>query len=279
MTSQSLSTASKPPAPLNDDELPFSERDSAHIPGHWLLARLGKRVLRPGGLELTRQMLAHAGLKDHDVVEFAPGLGATAAEILGHDPRTYVGVDEDPKAAAIVEGIVAGKGHCVTSKAQETGLGAGSADVVVGEAMLTMQGDRGKQQIIAEAARLLRPGGRYAIHELGLEPDDLDADTKTRIRKDLARAIKVNARPLTSSEWTALLEAEGFEVDWIDTAPMALLNVRRNVADEGVMGVLRILRNVMRDKAARERVLLMKQTFTRYKRYMNGIAIVAHKRS
>jgi hypothetical protein len=58
-----------------------------------------------------------------------------------------------------------------------------------------------------------------------------------------------------------------------------LLNVRRNVADEGVMGVLRILRNVMRDKAARERVLLMKQTFTRYKRYMNGIAIVAHKRS
>lgn len=25
--------------------------------GHWVLARAGKRVLRPGGLELTRQML------------------------------------------------------------------------------------------------------------------------------------------------------------------------------------------------------------------------------
>ena len=27
------------------------------MPGHWVLARLGKRVLRPGGMELTRLML------------------------------------------------------------------------------------------------------------------------------------------------------------------------------------------------------------------------------
>ena len=27
------------------------------MPGHWVLARLGKRVLRPGGMELTRRML------------------------------------------------------------------------------------------------------------------------------------------------------------------------------------------------------------------------------
>ena len=25
--------------------------------GHWVLAKLGKRVLRPGGMELTTQML------------------------------------------------------------------------------------------------------------------------------------------------------------------------------------------------------------------------------
>ena len=27
------------------------------LQGHWILARAGKRVLRPGGLELTRRML------------------------------------------------------------------------------------------------------------------------------------------------------------------------------------------------------------------------------
>ena len=32
------------------------------MPGHWLLARLGKRVLRPGGLELTQRLLERFGL-------------------------------------------------------------------------------------------------------------------------------------------------------------------------------------------------------------------------
>lgn len=27
------------------------------MPGHWVLAQMGKRVLRPGGMELTRAML------------------------------------------------------------------------------------------------------------------------------------------------------------------------------------------------------------------------------
>jgi hypothetical protein len=39
------------------NHLPGQHLDSARMPGHWLLSRLGKRVLRPGGLELTRQML------------------------------------------------------------------------------------------------------------------------------------------------------------------------------------------------------------------------------
>ena len=37
--------------------LPGSELSASKMPGHWLLARLGKRVLRPGGLNLTRQLL------------------------------------------------------------------------------------------------------------------------------------------------------------------------------------------------------------------------------
>lgn len=70
-----------------------------------------------------------------------------------------------------------------------------------------MQGEKTKNAIVAEAARILRPGGRYAIHELGLVPEDLSKDIKTEIRKGLARAIKVNARPLTLTEWTEVLEA------------------------------------------------------------------------
>src|SRR6476660_1684537 len=48
-------------------------------PGHWLLARLGKRVLRPGGRQLTNRMIEALNIGPSDaVVEFAPGLGETA---------------------------------------------------------------------------------------------------------------------------------------------------------------------------------------------------------
>ena len=35
-------------------ERPGEGLKTEKMPGHWVLARLGKRVLRPGGMELTR---------------------------------------------------------------------------------------------------------------------------------------------------------------------------------------------------------------------------------
>ena len=92
-----------------------------------------------------------------------------------------------------------------------------------------MQGDKGKTAIVSEAARVLRPGGRYAIHELGVTPDDIDQAYYTELRKDLARAIHVNARPMTAAAWKQLLQDAGLEVEWVGTAPMALLAMRRNL--------------------------------------------------
>jgi len=83
-----------------DLPLPLATRHDAAVQGHWLLARLGKRVLRPGGAELTHKLLALADLAASDVVELAPGLGRTAAEIIHRRPRSYVGVEQDPNAAA-----------------------------------------------------------------------------------------------------------------------------------------------------------------------------------
>ena len=140
------------------------------------------------------------------------------------------------------------------------------------EVMLTMQGDKSKAAIVAEAARVLRPGGRYAIHELGVAPDDIDEEHYTQLRRDLARAIHVNARPMTAAAWRGLLEDAGLVVDWVDTAPMALLKMSRNLRDEGPGGAARIMWNVMRDKALRARVMEMRRTFTRYEKDMVNIA-------
>ncbi len=118
--------------------------------------------------------------------------------------------------------------------AAATGLPDASSDVVIGEAMLTMQGDAAKDAIVAEASRVLRPHGRYAIHELALIPDTVSEEMSTDIRQSLARAIRVNARPLTIAEWSRLLADHGLVVDHVATAPMALLQPRRVIADEGL---------------------------------------------
>ena len=132
--------------------------------------------------------------------------------------------------------------------------------------------------VLARAGkRVLRPGGRYAIHELGVTPDDIDEDYYTQLRRDLARSIHVNARPMTAAAWKELMEGAGLVVDWVDTAPMALLKVGRNIHDEGLGGFLRIARNVAADKALRRRVQEMAGTFKRYEKDMVGIALVAHK--
>ncbi len=279
--SQAFQSTATKPATNRDLPLPQSDRDPAHLQGHWLLARIGKHVLRPGGKKLTERMLANADIAGKDVVEFAPGLGLTTRAILERDPKSYRGVDRDPQVVDIISKLTSEKAtipaSCVQRDAADTGLESNSADVVIGEAMLTMQTERGKQAIIGEAFRLLRAGGTYSIHELGLQPDNLDESVKDEVRKALARSIKVNARPLTEQEWRELLEAEGFEVLWRGKEPMALLDMKRNIADEGIGGVLRILRNVLGNKDIRARVLNMKHTFDKYSNELTGIAFVVRK--
>ena len=279
--SQAFQSTATNPATNRELPLPQSDRDPAHLQGHWLLARIGKHVLRPGGKKLTERMLANADIAGKDVVEFAPGLGLTTRAILERDPKSYRGVDRDPQVVDIISKLTSEKAtipaSCVQRDAADTGLESNSADVVIGEAMLTMQTERGKQAIIGEAFRLLRAGGTYSIHELGLQPDNLDESVKDEVRKALARSIKVNARPLTEQEWRELLEAEGFEVLWRGKEPMALLDMKRNIADEGIGGVLRILRNVLGNKDIRARVLNMKHTFDKYSNELTGIAFVVRK--
>ena len=95
--------------------------------------------------------------------------------------------DRDQQVVDIISKLTSEKAtipaSCVQRDAADTGLESNSADVVIGEAMLTMQTERGKQAIIGEAFRLLRAGGTYSIHELGLQPDNLDESVKDEVRK------------------------------------------------------------------------------------------------
>lgn len=249
------------------------------LPGHWLLASLGKKVLRPGGIELTQRMLeALAVRSEDDVVEFAPGMGATARLLLGRAPRNYTAVERDEAAAAQMTKWLTPLGHrCILASAEATGLPAGCASAVCGEAMLTMQSGKQKLRILEEARRLLGPEGRYGIHELCLV--DVDSSLRKEIERELSMDIHVGVQPLTVPEWRDLLECAGFHVAWEAFAPMHLLEPRRVLRDEGIAGVARIAYNLARKPEARKRVFRMRSMFRRYGRHMRAIALVAVKRS
>jgi len=267
--------------PLNVQTMPIPGEalKVEKMPGHWLLAQLGKRVLRPGGRQLTDQMIEALHIRSSDdVVELAPGLGETARRTLKQKPASYTAVERDKDAAATVRKYLPEPNQrCVMGLAEDTKLPSASATVVYGEAMLSMQTPQKKAEIVQEAFRLLKPGGRYGIHELCLVPNDLNEDTKGEIQDELARAIHHGTRPLTTFEWQQLLYTEGFQVQAQAQAPMNLLEPWRLIRDEGLVGALRFVWNVAHNREARQRVLGMRRVFHKYRKHLAAVMLIGTK--
>lgn len=276
--------ASHRPTALPEHALtpPGAHLDVQRMPAHWLMARLGKRVLRPGGIELTRRLLTHTAIgPEDDVVELAPGLGRTGMLILSEGPRNYVGIERDDDAARFAEDTLQRGGfphaRVLHADASATPLLDGAASVVIGEAMLSMQTAATKQAIMREAHRCLRPGGRYAIHELAVMPDSIDPAVMTRIQADLSESIHVGVRIGTVREWTAWLERAGFAIDRVTVAPMHLLEPARVIRDEGIAGAARFLFNALRTPGAPRRLRAVRRVFHTHRRRLCAVAIVAHR--
>lgn len=247
--------------------------------GHWILAKVGKRVLRPGGRKLTQIMMNNLSINtSDDVVEFAPGLGFTASLACSRNPRSYTGIDRNREASELTKrNVHFANMKMILADASESTLPDGYASKVYGEAMLTMQPYEHKKEIVREAARILKQGGLYGIHELGLQPDNINEQIKQSLYKDLGSNIRVHARPLTVTEWEKLLTDEGFKIVNTDTNPMALLELKRVLQDEGFFRTLKIIFNVITHSELRKRILGMRDTFRKHKNNMNAIAIVAQK--
>lgn len=248
------------------------------IQGHWVLARAGKRVLRPGGIELTRKMLDALAISPKDrVVEFAPGLGATARMVLLRHPSAYWGVEREPAAAECLRRQLTGAGiQILLGQAEESGLPSACASVVYGEAMLSMQNPEQKNRIFVEARRLLAPGGRYGIHEMCFLPGTSD-HTRHEIHAAMAKEIHSGVRPLTQSEWGRLFEQNALKVTWCGEAPMHLLEPRRVLRDEGFIGGLRIAFNMATNPVLRQRILAMRELFHRYREHLGAISLVGQR--
>lgn len=126
---------------------------------------------------------------------------------------------------------------------------------------------------------MLRRDGRYLIHELALQPDDIDGSRFERIQTDLSIVIHVGVRIGTCREWQGWLAEAGFEVEHVTTAPMRLLEPDRMLRDEELLGMSRFAFNVLRTPGAAERPLSVRRMFRKHRDHLSAIAIVARRRA
>jgi arsenite methyltransferase len=78
-----------------------------------------------------------------------------------------------------------------------------SVDVIISNCVINLSGD--KPAVFREAARVLRPGGRFAVTDVVADPD-MDEET----RADLAKWTGCIAGALTEAEFRSELAAAGF---------------------------------------------------------------------
>jgi arsenite methyltransferase len=85
---------------------------------------------------------------------------------------------------------------------EEIPLPADSVDVIISNCVINLSGD--KAQVLREAARVLKPGGRFAVSDVVADPDMDDAT-----RQDMQAYTGCIAGALTRDEFTEALQAAG----------------------------------------------------------------------
>jgi len=154
---------------------------------------------------------AVADLTDGDLVlDLGSGAGADvliSARRVAPSGRA-IGVDMTDEMLELARANAAEAGvenaEFVKAYLEEMPLADASVDVVISNCVINLSGD--KPRVIAEAARVLRPGGRFAVSDVIADPD-MDQATKD----SMAAWTGCVAGALTEAEFRRALKNAGFD--------------------------------------------------------------------
>ncbi|NJK53052.1 MAG: class I SAM-dependent methyltransferase [Leptolyngbyaceae cyanobacterium SU_3_3] len=247
-------------------------------PGHQLLAAAGKKVLRPGGRIATEQLFQWANFQPGEtVLELASSFGDSAIALAQRYNLRVVGIEKNSDSIARARANVAAAGLSDRIQMIEDDIFhldrlSEQFDYVLAEAILTMQSPSGKAKILASIHDRLKPGGKFLSHELAAQ------NREAEIHRALAEVIRVNATPLSETNWIAACETAGLTVQHHHTSAMNLLNPQQMLRDEGAIGTARIFWNVLTQPPLRKRVLAMRRVFQKYQQDLGYIVLctIAH---
>jgi arsenite methyltransferase len=154
---------------------------------------------------------AVAELRDgQTVLDLGSGVGADvliSARRVAPRGRA-IGLDMTDEMLALARANAAEAGvdnvEFVKGYLEEMPLQDASVDVVISNCVINLSGD--KPRVLREAARVLRPGGRFAVSDVIADPD-MDEATKA----DVAAWTGCIAGALTEEDFRSELVAAGFE--------------------------------------------------------------------
>ena len=244
--------------------------------GHKFLKKLGKTRLRPGGIKGTSFLLAHADIKEGQVIlEVACNKGLNLLNLAKNNPGAkFIGIDIDKdvikEANDELEKTDLKNVKFVCANAFRMEFADKSFDYIINEAMLTMFSNKSKIMALEEYYRVLKPGGLLLTHDILL------LNNYEETRKQLSDAINVSVSPLSKDEWLNLFEEVNFSTVNLLYDKLTLMTVSGLIADEGVVNSLRITKNGLK-KENRKQFFKMGLTFKKLEKDMNFICFVNKK--
>ncbi len=245
--------------------------------GHFLLKRLGKKKLRPGGITATNWLLSQVTMnEDSKVLEVACNEAETLINLSKKYNLNAVGVDINKKAIdnakkTIEKENLSDKIKLYVGSALSLPFPDDSFDIVINEAMLTMLPNENKSKAVSEYFRVLKKGGVLLTHDVMLVKEN------NALVEKLRKVINVPVTPLTKENWINLFSNQGFSDIISQDAPMTLMSDKGMVIDEGEENAKKIQENAMKDKN-KAQFLAMKKLFTTSDDSLHYIAIRSVKK-
>ena len=245
-------------------------------PGHQILAAAGKTILRPGGKAATEQLFSWANFQPGEtVLELASSFGKSAIALAKRFNVRVVGVEKNPDSVARARENIKAAGlenrvTIIQGDIFQLDKITEKFDYVLAEAILSMQSGAGKAKVLAGIKEHLKLGGKFLSQEM------LVRSNESEVRKTLSQTIRVNANPLTLSEWSNACENAGLTLQQEQTGIMGLLNFGQMVRDEGFRRTVKIAWNVLTNSNLRPRVLRMRRNFQQQRNHIGYIVFWAN---